>query len=114
MDFRTLLIKLYQAFNSRQIDAILVHMHLDVSWPNGWEGGYVCGHEQVRAYWIRQWQEINPIVEPISFDVQPGGRVEIKVHQTVKSLEGQILSDIVLLHIYTFVDGKVQAMTIEH
>jgi hypothetical protein len=114
MDFRTLLIQLYQDFNSRQIDAVLAHMHPEVRWPNGWEGGYVSGHEQVRAYWLRQWQQIDPIVEPISFDLQPDGRVAIKVHQIIKSLEGQILSDTLLLHIYTFVNGKVQTMAIEH
>jgi hypothetical protein len=32
----------------------LSHMGTDVSWPNGWERGYVSGHEEVRAYWLRQ------------------------------------------------------------
>ena len=114
MDHQTLLRRLYQDFNARRIDAVLAHMHTDVSWPNGWEGGYVSGHEEVRAYWLRQWQEIDPIVEPISFEAKSDGRIGIKVHQIIKDLEGQILSDTLLFHVYTFENGKVRMMEVEH
>ena len=114
MDYQTLLEQLYQDFNARQIDAVLAHLHTNVSWPNGWEGGHVSGHEEVRAYWLRQWQEIDPAVEPISFDAKPDGRTAIKVHQVIKNLAGEILSDSVLFHSYTFENGKVRTMEIEH
>jgi hypothetical protein len=32
----------------------------DIDWPNGWEGGRVSGKDAVRAYWTRQWAEIDP------------------------------------------------------
>ena len=51
---------LYQAFNKRDIDAVLAAMSEDVDWPNAWEGGRVHGKQAVRAYWTRQWQEIDP------------------------------------------------------
>ena len=114
MEYPALFSQLYQDFNARQIDAVLAHMHMDVSWPNGWEGGYVSGHEQVRAYWLRQWEQIDPMVKPIITNVYPDDRVAVKVHQVIKNMEGQILSDTVLLHIYTFVNGKVHTMAIEH
>ncbi|MCF0065757.1 nuclear transport factor 2 family protein [Dyadobacter chenwenxiniae] len=113
MDYQTLLRQLYQDFNARRIDAVLAHMHTDVSWPNGWEGGYVSGHEEVRAYWLRQWEQIDPMVEPISFDKKPDGRIAIKVRQIIKSVEGEILSDTLLFHVYTFKNGKVRTMAIE-
>jgi ketosteroid isomerase-like protein len=28
----------YEAFNARDIDAVLRHMTADVDWPNAWEG----------------------------------------------------------------------------
>ena len=59
--------KAYAAFNARDIDAALVLMHYDVKWPRAWEGDYANGHEEVRAYWTRQWQEIDPSVTPLSF-----------------------------------------------
>src|SRR5437762_10165350 len=57
----------YAAFNARDIDAALGTMHPDVVWPNGMEGGYVHGHDAVRAYWTRQWDVIDPHVEPRRF-----------------------------------------------
>jgi hypothetical protein len=49
-----ILTTVYAAFNRREIDAVLVWMRPDVDWPNGMEGGRVRGHEEVRAYWLRQ------------------------------------------------------------
>lgn len=114
MDYQPLLGQLYRDFNARQIDAVLAHFHTDVAWPNGWEGGYVTGHDEVRAYWLRQWQQINPTVEPISFEVRPDDQIAVKVHQVIKDLAGQVVSDEQLYHIYRFEDGKVRTMTIEH
>ncbi|WAC12961.1 MULTISPECIES: nuclear transport factor 2 family protein [Dyadobacter] len=114
MDYQILLRQLYQDFNARQIDSVLAHMHTDVSWPNGWEGGYVSGQEEVRAYWLRQWEQIDPLVEPVSFDAKPDGQIAIKVRQIIRNMEGEVLSDTLLFHIYTFENGKVRTMTIEH
>ena len=45
----------YAAFNRRDIAGVLASMSADVDWPNGMEGGHVRGHDEVRAYWTRQW-----------------------------------------------------------
>ena len=50
-------------------------MATDVDWPNGWEGGYVHGQDEVRAYWTRQWKAINPTVIPITIQETPDGKV---------------------------------------
>jgi hypothetical protein len=31
------------------------------------EGGFVRGHDGVRSYWTRQWQVLDPTVEPLVF-----------------------------------------------
>ncbi len=113
MDYQTTLNQLYQDFNARDIDAVLALVHTDVTWPNGWEGGYVHGHDAVRAYWLRQWQQINPNVVPVSFQVRPGGEIAVDVHQVIKDLNDQVLSDGQVIHVYTFEEGKVRAMVIE-
>jgi ketosteroid isomerase-like protein len=56
-DERDVLTRAYAAFNARNIDAVLAAMHPDVDWPNGWEGGRVRGHDQVRDYWTRQGRQ---------------------------------------------------------
>ena len=114
MDYQTTLSRLYQDFNDRDIDAVLALVHTNVTWPNGWEGGYVQGQDEVRAYWLRQWQEIDPNVTPVSFQARPGGEIAVDVHQVIKDLDGQVLSDGQVTHAYTFDEGKVRAMAIEY
>lgn len=112
MDYQTILSQLYKDFNARDINAVLALVHTDVAWPNGWEGGYVHGHDEVRAYWLRQWEQINPKVVPTSFQVRSGGEVAVGVHQVIKDLTGQVLTDDQVSHVYTFEEGKVRTMVI--
>lgn len=100
----------YGAFNQRDTDAALALMTPDVRWPKASEGGSVVGKEEVRAYWHRQWQEFDPIVKPIAMTDQADGRVHVRVHQVVKSLQGDLLFDGEVLHVYTLRDGLVAAM----
>jgi hypothetical protein len=58
-----LLTTTYQAFNARDVDAVL---HPEVDW-NGMEGGRMHGHAGVREYWTRQWSLVDPHVEPRGF-----------------------------------------------
>ena len=113
MDDQPMLRQLYQDFNDRHINAVLAHLHPDVAWPNGWEGGSVTGHDEVRAYWVRQWEQINPKVEPISFATRSGGQIAIMVHQVIHDVAGQLLSDDTLTHVYRIEDEKVRAMVIK-
>jgi nuclear transport factor 2 (NTF2) superfamily protein len=104
---------LYDAFNARDVDRVLAAVSPDVTWPNGWEGGFVHGHDEIRDYWRRQWAEIDPRVEPVAIAERPGGTVEVRVHQVVRDLEGNLLDDGEVLHVYRFADGLVTEMTIE-
>src|ERR1700733_6362412 len=56
--------RLYDRFNARDMEAVLAMMHTNVLWANGMEGGHASGHDEVRAYWTRQWAMIDPRVEP--------------------------------------------------
>lgn len=111
--YTELLQRAYKAFNARDIDGALSGMTEDVHWPNGWEGGYVQGHDEVREYWTRQWKELNPIVTPVSFNEKPNEQIEVDVHQVVKDLGGVILFDGIVKHVYTFRNGLVKSMEIE-
>ena len=104
--------EVYAAFNARDIDAVLGKLHPDVDWPNGWEGGRVHGHAAVRDYWTRQWEAIDSSVEPVGFTETPEGRVAVEVQQTVKDLDGNVLSQDVVTHVYTLDEGLVTRMDI--
>jgi ketosteroid isomerase-like protein len=90
-DVRELLRMAYAAFNARDINAVLSMMHPDVEWPNGMEGGYVYGHDGVRAYWTRQWDLIDPVVEPQALSTEPDGRILVVAHQRVLDKDGDTL-----------------------
>jgi hypothetical protein len=104
---------LYEAFNARDIDAVLAAMTDDVDWPNAWEGGRLHGKEAVRACWTRQWLEIDPRVEPVAFSRRPGGGVAVDVQQVVRSPDGALLSEARVLHVYTLRGGLIVRMDVE-
>jgi hypothetical protein len=100
----------YSAFNSRDIDGALALMTQDVSWPKASEGGKVVGKEEIRAYWTRQWREFDPHVEPLAITEEDLGKTRVRVHQVVKSLHGDVLSDSEVLHVFTMSSGLIAAM----
>jgi hypothetical protein len=109
-DTKTLIERAYSAFNKRDIDGALALMTQDVSWPKASEGGKVIGKEAIRAYWTRQWGEFDPHVEPLAITVGAEGEVHVKVRQVVKSLQGDVLFDGEVLHVFTVNSGLISAM----
>jgi ketosteroid isomerase-like protein len=102
----------YIAFNRRDIDGALAAMHPDVEWENGMEGGFVRGHDEVRSYWTRQWQVLDPTVEPVAFAEDQTGRLVVTVHQLVRDRAGTLLVDQQVQHVYSLRDGLVCRMEI--
>ena len=111
-DRAALLSDMYAAFNRRDVEAILPSLHPEVAWPNGWEGGFVHGHDGVRDYWARQWAAIDPTVTPLTFRHRPGGELAVGVRQVVRDQAGRVVSDRRLDHVYTFRDGLIAAMDV--
>ena len=99
----------YSAFNKRDIDGALVLMTEDVSWPKASEGGKVVGKEEIRAYWTRQWSEFDPHVAPLAIE-EDGEKIRVRVHQLVKSLQGEVLANSEVVHIFTVRGGLIAAM----
>ncbi len=112
-DSESLLGRMYEAFNRRDVDTVLAAMHPAVDWPNGWEGGRVIGRDEVRSYWRRQWAEVDPTVIPVAFEQAPDGKTFVRVQQTVKDLSGNLLADSEVIHVYTFENGLIKAMDIQ-
>lgn len=107
-----LLANMYAAFNRRDVDAVVAAMTPDVVWPNGWEGGTVLGHDQVREYWRHQWNDVEPTVVPTGYTDRSDGRTAVTVHQVVRDKRGALLADQQVVHIYRFVHGLVSDMEI--
>jgi hypothetical protein len=104
---------LYAAYNARELEVVLEQLSPDVDWPNAWEGGRVHGRAAVRDYWTRQWAELDPTVEPHGFTELAGGRIAVDVRQTVRSLDGTLLAESDVRHVYRFEGDLVSRMDIE-
>jgi hypothetical protein len=113
MDAEELLRTMYDAFNARDIDAVLAAMTEDVDWPNAWEGGRLHGHEAVRDYWTRQWAAIDPHVAPVEIGPRADGRVAVEVQQVVRNLDGEVAAAGTVVHLYTLRSGLVARMDVE-
>ena len=108
---RMLIDVLYPYFNARKLDEIMPFFAADADWPNGMTGGRELGHEAIRTYWTNQWAMINSQVTPISYRVD-GESVSLEVHQLIKDMAGEVLSDSVVFHDYEFAARKIAKMDI--
>ncbi len=113
MGVEACLTALYQAFNARDVDAVVAQLAPDVDWPNAWEGGRVHGHDGVRAYWERQWAQLDPVVVPTAFGHRGGDVVEVAVRQTVRTRAGALVGEGIVVHVYTLRGGLVTRMDVE-
>ena len=66
----------------------------------------------MRSYWTRQFTTIDSRVEPVGFTEAADGRVAVTVHQSVRDLDGKVLSQGLVTHVYTLRDGLVTRMDI--
>ena len=55
---------------------------------------------------------IDPHVEPVSFSTPADGSTEVEVHQIVRDLNGSILSDKMVRHIFRMDDGLIRRFDI--
>jgi ketosteroid isomerase-like protein len=109
-DTKTVIEQAYSAFNQRDIDGALALMTEDVSWPKASEGGKVVGKEEILGYWTRQWGEFDPHVEPLAMTDEDGGKTRVRVHQLVRSLQGDVLADSEVLNVFSMKSGLIAAM----
>ena len=112
MNTQALISKAYSAFNKRDVDQTLALMSEDVSWPKASEGGRVVGKQDIREYWTRQWTDFDPHVEVLEVIDHENSKTHVKVHQLVRSLKGDVLSDTELWHVYTIQNNLIERMDI--
>lgn len=108
---RDLLRRAYLSFNARDVDALLADMVDDIDWPNVAQSTRLVGHEAVRSYWEGQFAVADPHVEPTAFRHE-GDAVVASIHQTIRDLDGNVVREGDVEHVYRFRDGKVARMDV--
>jgi ketosteroid isomerase-like protein len=109
-----LLGRVYEAFNRREIESVLQMMRADVDWPNALEGTRLHGPDAVREYWRRQFETLDPTVEPQGFTAEADGRIAAHIHQVVRDKSGKLLVDQMVEHVYAIRDGLIASMEIRN
>ncbi|MDT4935377.1 MAG: hypothetical protein QOK11_3269, partial [Pseudonocardiales bacterium] len=66
-----------------------------------------------RDYWTRQWAVIDPRVELLGVTTRADGTVAVDVRQVVRSLDGELVDEGRVVHVYRFSDGLVEHMDVE-
>ena len=103
---------LYDAFNKREIETVLSMMDENVKWANGMEGGFVFGRENIREYWRKQFELINPQLEPFAFKIDAENRDVVTLRQIVRDLDGNVLDDKTVKHVFTIENGLIKIFEI--
>ena len=106
-----LLSEIYRAFNRREIDRVLAALSPIVRWPNVFEKTEFRGHAAVRAYWLKQFETIEPRVEPVEFEDRQG-RVAVRVRQVVTVRATGEVAESSVTHTYAFDNGLVTSMVV--
>jgi hypothetical protein len=70
------------------------------------------GRDAVRHYWTRQWQSIDSSVEPVGSTESADARIAVEVRQVVRDLDGTLMSEGTVSHVYALRDGLVARMDI--
>jgi hypothetical protein len=111
-EHRETLMQLYRDFNNRDIDAAIENLAPGVDWPNGMAGGREIGRDAVRAYWTKQWSEVDSRAEPLEITFDPDGNARVRVDLLVRSLDGKVLMNRQAEHVYEFSGPFIARMTI--
>lgn len=92
-------------------DSLLTALHQEVIWANEMEGGHVRGRDGVRSYWTRQWAIIDPHVDPVEFSRGAEGEIIVEVHQVVHDVDGKLLVDKMVRHVFRIENGLAELLT---
>lgn len=105
--------QLYKDFNERNFDSVIANMTEDVKWANRIEGGYVYGHSGVREYWARQFTQISSKLTPLEIHAE-NDVVKIKAHQVVHDVNGTLLTDEIVYHVFHLRNDKIAEFNVGH
>ena len=89
----------YAAFNRRDVEAALSLFDPQIEWPDMLAGRTLRGRDEVRAYWLAQFEQFRSVAEPrgIGFGEELAA---VLVDQAVNNRSGKVV------HLWTF-DGDV-------
>jgi hypothetical protein len=87
-------------------------MREDVVWANGLKGGFIYGRDNVREYWRRQFETLDPRLEPLEFSADGENQTIVRLRQIVNDAAGNLLVDQTVEHILTLENDLIKTFEI--
>jgi len=108
-DIKTVIKQAYFAFNKRDMDGALALMVEGVSWPKASESGKIVGKEEIRLLDSALGRVRSPCRTACNHQ-GTRGQSPRKSTPLVKNLDGDILSDTEVVHVFHVDNGRIAAM----
>mgnify|MGYP000297668190 CR=1 FL=1 len=107
-----LLTSLYEAIERQDVDAVLALFHPDARIPDSLEQAALVGHDQIRAYYQRQFAAIRVGSSLLATNLLPDGRVEAFLHVLVHGSTGGFWWEGRVTATYRIEDGLITEMVV--
>lgn len=107
-----LLSALYNAIDRQDIDAVMALFEPDARTPDGLESETLVGHDQIRAYYLRQFALIHVSLSLLSTRQMPDGRVEACLHVQVRGAQGGPWGEGQIQATYRLRAGRISEMVV--
>jgi ketosteroid isomerase-like protein len=93
---------LYEAYNRRDVGAMVAALDPQVAWMDMLKGEPINGREAVGAYWTEQFKLMDFEVTPLAIDSLPDGRLVVTAAQSMKKPDGALWGNERVTHVITF------------
>lgn len=109
-----LLVKGYEAFNTRDLPALRAVLHPQGAWPDTLEGSEppIEGIEAIMAHFAHLFATLRPNIQLIRVLEETGDSLTVESQHLVEDHQGNIWSDTRATLTYHFRDGLLSGMTI--
>ena len=108
-----LLSGLYDAIGRQDIDAVMALFEPDARIPDSLESDTLVGHDQIRAYYLRQFATIQVSSALLSTRLMPDDRVAASLHVQVHGSEGGTWGEGRVEATYRIHAGKIREMVVD-
>lgn len=105
-----IIIRLHEALDRRDLDAVTALMHPDARFRDYLDEGELVGRAAVRAFYQRLFETLAPNIDILMITEMPDGRLRAELQVSVHDRSGRLWSDSQVTVTYTIRDGLIQSV----
>lgn len=109
-DRQALLSDLYEAYNRKDIEAVVAALHPEIDWPALFSEARIQGAEAVRQLFTEPFKVMNPEITPIDIRTDLHGRIRVRVSYVVRTLDGIVFTEETNTNLFELCDKLIIRM----